>query len=87
MITVDSVEDGIATVMAIARQQQGEVLGLQDETPGGYGNRHRAYLQLRVPQAKLDATLETLAKLGMVQQRSIQAEDVSNQLVDFLQLT
>lgn len=83
MITVDSVADGIATVMAIARQQQGEVLGLQDETPEGYGNRPRAYLQLRVPQAKLDVTIDALAELGMVQRRSIQAEDISNQLVDF----
>jgi len=82
-LTVDSVKQSIGKVTAIARQQQGDILGLQDQIPPDYNTRHTASLQLRVPQAKLDATLNALTALGIVQQQAITAEDVSTQLVDF----
>jgi len=82
-LTVDSVKQSIAKVTAIARQQQGDLLGLQDQIPPDQGIRHTASLQLRVPSAKLDATLNALTALGTVQQQAITAEDVSTQLVDF----
>jgi len=82
-LTVDSVKQSIAKVTAIARQQQGDILGLQDQIPPDQGIRHTASLQLRVPSAKLDATLNALTALGTVQQQAITAEDVSTQLVDF----
>lgn len=81
-LIVDSVDDSIDQVTAIVREHQGDLLGLQDQTPPNEYYRHTASLQLRVPQAQLDATLAALADLGTVQQQSITAEDVSNQLVD-----
>ncbi|MBD2460604.1 DUF4349 domain-containing protein [Oscillatoria sp. FACHB-1407] len=80
-IAVDSVEKSIDAATAIAAQQRGDVLGLQDNSPTD--SRQNAYMQLRVPQEKLEATLNALAGLGTVQRQSIMAEDVSNQLVDF----
>jgi len=82
-LTVDSVKQSINKVTAIARQQQGDILGLEDQVPPNNSIRHTASLQLRVPQAKLDATINSLTTLGTVQQQAISAEDVSTQLVDF----
>lgn len=82
-LTVDSVEDSIKKITAIAQQQQGDVLTLQDQTPPDEYSHHSAFMQVRVSQSKLDATLDALSALGTVQQQTITAEDVSNQLVDF----
>jgi archaellum component FlaC len=82
-LTVDSVEQSLKKITAIAQQQQGDVLTLQDQTPPDDYSRHTAFMQLRVPQAKLADTLDALAEVGTVQQQAIAAEDVSNQLVDF----
>jgi hypothetical protein len=83
VLTVDSVKTSIASASAIVRQQQGDVLTLQDQTPQNDSSRHTASMQLRVPQSQLDATVAALAKLGTVQRQSLTAEDVSNQLVDY----
>jgi hypothetical protein len=39
-------------------------------------------MQLRVPQQQLENTINAIAELGTVLNRSISAEDVSNQLID-----
>lgn len=83
LLTVETMEQSLDQVTAIARQYEGDVLVLQDQTPPNEYSRHTAYMQLRVPQAQLDATLEAIAELGTVQRQAIQAEDVSTQLVDF----
>lgn len=82
-LTVDSMEKSIDAATKIVRQQQGDVMGLDDQTSPTEGDRRTASLILRVPQDKLEATLDALAKLGTAQRRSIKAEDVSSQLVDF----
>jgi Domain of unknown function (DUF4349) len=76
---VEDVETAIDAVVAIARQQQGELMGLQ-ELPTA--SRQQVTLQIRVPQAKLEPTLEQLERLGQVQGRSLSATDVSTQQVD-----
>ncbi|HEY9648565.1 MAG TPA: DUF4349 domain-containing protein [Chroococcidiopsis sp.] len=82
VITVDSVEQTLVQITAIARQQQGDILNLNDQTPPDDYSRHTATVQLRIPQLKLDATLDALGNLGTVQRQSLAAEDVSTQLVD-----
>ena len=82
MLTVDSVGQTIEKVVAIARQQQGDLLKLQDELPNSPGSRHLAQMQVRVPQQNLDALLKALTQIGTVQQQTISADDVSSQLVD-----
>lgn len=81
-LVVESVEDSVDQVSAIATAQQGDLLNLNDQVPLSATERQTATMQIRVPQAKLDATLEQLAELGTVQRRTIAAEDVSNQLID-----
>ena len=80
-LVVNSMDDTLGKASDIVEQQQGDVLGLQDEKPEN-GSRQTASMQIRVPQEKLEPTLDALAKLGSVQRRKIGAEDVTNQLVD-----
>ena len=80
-LVVNSMEDTLRKASDIVKQQQGDILGLQDDKPEN-GSRQTASMQIRVPQEKLEPTLDALAKLGSVQRRKISAEDVTNQLVD-----
>ncbi|NJL40373.1 MAG: DUF4349 domain-containing protein [Leptolyngbyaceae cyanobacterium SM1_4_3] len=82
-VVVDAVDESLDQATAIAQQQQGDVLSLQNQTPPNDYYRHTASLQMRVPQERLEATLEALGELGTVQRQAITAEDVSTQLVDF----
>ncbi len=81
-ITVKSVTTGIEQVKAIAQQQQGDLLDLRDEIPTDSDSHRTASAQIRVPQAKLDAALQSLKALGSLDRQSITAEDVSTQLID-----
>lgn len=82
-ITVDSVPESIEATTAIAQTYRGDILSLQNTIPPNENSLHRAHLELRVPQAELDAAIADLSALGEVNQQSITAEDVSSQLVDF----
>ncbi|PZD74649.1 hypothetical protein C1752_01035 [Acaryochloris thomasi RCC1774] len=83
VLQVETVESAVKSVSKVVKEQQGDILGLQDEVPANPSQRQTASMELRIPQAKLDTTLDRLTQLGEVQSRSIQAQDVSNQLVDF----
>jgi hypothetical protein len=80
-LVVKSIDNTLRQVSQIVKQQQGDVLGLQDDKPEK-GSRQTASMQIRVPQDKLDTTLDALAKLGTLQRRNLSAEDVTTQLVD-----
>jgi vacuolar-type H+-ATPase subunit I/STV1 len=80
-LVVVSVEESIKQISSTVRQQKGDILSLED-SQANPNDRHRATLQLRIPQEKLEVTLDTLAKLGTIQNRNLSSEDVSNQLVD-----
>ncbi len=82
-LVVGSIDKSMREVSTIIRKQQGDLLGFQDSQPTDSSIRHTASMQIRVPSQKLDATLDTFAKLGTVQSRSLTAEDVSDQLVDY----
>ena len=81
-LQVDSVTDAIDAIAAIARTQQGDILNLDDSSSDSSGLQQQAIARLRVPQNRLEPTLDEITKLGRVQQRQITAEDVSTQLVD-----
>lgn len=83
VLKVETVDDAVKSISKVVKEQQGDILRLQDELPANRSRRQTASMELRVPQDKLDVTLDRLTQLGEVQSRSIQAEDVSNQLVDF----
>ncbi|GET41502.1 DUF4349 domain-containing protein [Microseira wollei] len=82
-LVVKSIDKSMNSVGKIIQKQQGDVLGFQDNQPIDNSKRQTASMQLRVPSQKLEFTLDELAKLGTVQSRSLTAEDVSDQLVDF----
>ncbi|NEQ31854.1 MAG: DUF4349 domain-containing protein [Leptolyngbya sp. SIO4C5] len=81
-LTVDSTEAVAEQVSQILQAQQGDLLSLQDQPSHSLGDRRQISIQLRVPQANLEATLSALKELGTVESQAIAAEDVSNQLVD-----
>jgi archaellum component FlaC len=82
-LVVNSLDDTLREVSQIIQQQQGDLLKLEDDKSPNGNRRQTASLQIRVPQDKLETTLDSLAKLGTVERRNLSAEDVTNQLVDF----
>ena len=81
-LIVNSLDNSIRVASDIVKQQQGDLLGLQDQKlPDDI--RHTVSMQIRVPQDRLDSSLEKLAQMGTIQSRSLTAEDVTNQLVDY----
>lgn len=81
-ITVESIDDSFDQIREIVRGQQGDILSLQDEGNSSGERLRQATFELRVPQAKLDAMLAAIAKVGTVVNQSLSTEDVSTQLVD-----
>ncbi|MCC5647507.1 DUF4349 domain-containing protein [Nostoc sp. CHAB 5824] len=82
-LTVNSVEKTIDAVSQIINKQQGDLIGLKQQQPKNDNPRYTATIQLRIPENRLEPTLEELAKLGTVESRNITAEDVGDRLVDF----
>ncbi|MBF2035115.1 MAG: DUF4349 domain-containing protein [Leptolyngbyaceae cyanobacterium T60_A2020_046] len=79
---VEDVEVGIEAVQAVVQRQRGDLVSLSLQGDEGQGGARVAFLELRVPQETLDATLADLKSLGVVRSQSLTAEDVSTQLVD-----
>jgi hypothetical protein len=79
-LAVDSLGTALDELTALVRQRQGDVLTL--ELNEGDRRSPQAFLQVRIPQAELERTIEDLQEIGTIRQQRITAEDVSNQLVD-----
>ncbi|MEH1865621.1 MAG: DUF4349 domain-containing protein [Nostoc sp.] len=82
-LTVNSVDKTVDAVSQIINKQQGDLIGLKQQQPKNDNLRYTATIQLRIPEDRLEPTLEELAKLGTVESRNITAEDVGDRLVDF----
>ena len=81
-LVVKSIDATTKSVTNIVEKQQGDILGFQNQKPPDSSVRQTASVEIRVPQERLETTLEALAKLGTVENRSLTAEDVTEQLVD-----
>jgi hypothetical protein len=81
-LVVKSIDSSTKSVTDIVKKQQGDILGFQNEKPPDPSIRQTATVEIRVPQERLETTLDSLAKLGTVQNRALTAEDVTTQLVD-----
>lgn len=81
-LVVKSIDASTKSVTNIVEKQQGDILGFQNQKPPDPSIRQTATVQIRVPQERLETTLDTLAKLGTVENRALTAEDVTTQLVD-----
>ena len=81
-VVVKSIDATTKSVTNIVEKQQGDILGFQNQKPPDSSVRQTASVKIRVLQERLETTLEALAKLGTVENRSLTAEDVTEQLVD-----
>ncbi|MCT7984189.1 DUF4349 domain-containing protein [Laspinema sp. A4] len=79
---VEAIDDQISAINQIVKQKQGDLLQFEDNKPRSQNTRHVVSMQLRVPQQQLENTINAIAELGTVINRSITAEDVSAQLID-----
>jgi hypothetical protein len=80
-LTVQDVDSAIGDLRTLLKQQQGDLYNFDDQR-GGDGSRRHVNLELKVPQANLDTTLEALTKLGTVVNTQVSADDVTTQIVD-----
>ncbi|MEO6860185.1 MAG: DUF4349 domain-containing protein [Microcoleus sp.] len=81
-LVVKSIDASTKSVTDLVKKQRGDILAFQNQKPPDSSVRQTATLEIRVPQEKLETTLDALAKLGSVENRGLTAEDVSAQLVD-----
>jgi hypothetical protein len=81
-ILVPGVEGALKRVREVTRENDGVLTSLDDANPRTAGAVHGAQLTIEVPAARLEGTLDTLATLGTVQNRAIDAEDVDATIVD-----
>ncbi len=81
-LVVKSIDTSTKSVTDIVKKQQGDILGFQNQKPPDSSIRQTATVEIRVPQERLETTLDAFAKLGTVQNRGLIAEDVTTQLVD-----
>ena len=81
-LRVNDVDKSLEQVSTLLNQQKGDLLKLEEQSGNRNRDRTTYFLKLRVPQNNLNATLKALEAFGTVKNRSIQAEDVSDQLID-----
>ncbi|MEG5048134.1 DUF4349 domain-containing protein [Microcoleus sp. B4-C1] len=81
-VVVKSIDASTKSITNIVEKQQGDILGFQNQKPPDSSVRQTASVEIRVPQERLETTLDALAKLGTVENRALTAEDVTDQLVD-----
>lgn len=81
-IQVKDVGKALSDATLIADEQLGDVIGLSDSTPGSDAEPHTATMAIRVPQYRFAQTLEALGHLGKVTEKSVNAQDVSDQMID-----
>jgi anti-sigma factor ChrR (cupin superfamily) len=81
-LLVRDVEGSLKAARTTVAAAGGDVIALADTTPASAADVHEAQLSVEVPAGRLDETLDRLAALGAVQNRAIDAEDVSGAIVD-----
>ena len=80
MVQVDSLEQGIARLRALA-QRLGGIVGNTSVTSGAEETR-QATVELRIPSANFDRAVSGLSPIGKVEQVNVTAEDVGEEYTD-----
>ncbi len=80
MVEVDSLEQGLAQVRALA-QRLGGIVGNTSITSGSEETR-QATVELRIPSASFDRAVGGLSPIGRVEQVNVSAEDVGEEYTD-----
>jgi hypothetical protein len=81
-VEVSDVSRALRNATLITDEELGDVIGLNDETPSSPDQVHTGTMSIRVPQYRFEQTLDVLGHLGKVTAKSVNAQDVSDQLVD-----
>lgn len=81
-LKVESINKTTEAVTEIVQKQEGNILKFEAQNSPDDSQRQTANLIFRVPQGRLETTLNTVAKLGTIENQVITADDVSEQLVD-----
>jgi anti-sigma factor RsiW len=81
-LLVRDVEASLKAAQSTVRDAGGDVTALNDATPSTAGTVHGATIDVEVPADRLDGTLDALGRLGAVQTRAIDAEDLDASIVD-----
>jgi len=81
-LLVSSVDKAISAVSTLTREENGDVLSLDDKGRTEHGGQSSADMQLRVPENRFEQTLQALGQIGSARARSINAEDLTTQIVD-----
>lgn len=81
-LQVESIDAIVTEIADLVKRNRGDVLELQNNKPNHVGDRHYAFLRLRVPQQRLERVLADIGELGIAKRQNLSAEDVSVQLVD-----
>ena len=81
-LLVRDVEVALKDAQATVRAAGGDVTSLADASPRSSESVHGASLKVEVPADRLESTLDRLAQLGAVQNRTIDAEDLDATIVD-----
>jgi hypothetical protein len=79
-VQVDSLEEALARVRAVARTLGGYVAG--SSLQGGRDEARQATLELKVPSARWDQAVAALGRVGKVESVNVQAQDVGEAFVD-----
>ena len=81
-LLVRDVEGALKDAQTTVRAAGGDVTSLADANPRSSESVHGASLEVEVPADRLESTLDRLAQLGAVQNRTIDAEDLDATIVD-----
>jgi uncharacterized protein DUF4349/putative zinc finger protein len=81
-LLVRDVEASLKAAQSTVRDAGGDVTALNDASPRTADAVHGATLDVEVPAERLEGTLDALARLGAVQTRAIDAEDLSASIVE-----
>ena len=79
-IQVDSLDQAMTLVQALARRVGGFVAG--SARRAGQGQLHSASLEIRMPAERFDEAVEGLRPLGKVESVDISAQDVGEEYID-----
>jgi type III secretory pathway lipoprotein EscJ len=81
-LLVSSVDKAVSAVTTLTQQQSGDVLSLDDKGRTENGGQSSADMQVRVPEDRFERTMQALGQIGSARSRSINAEDLTTQIVD-----
>jgi galactitol-specific phosphotransferase system IIB component len=80
-LSVRSIDQTVTKIRRVLKQEQGDIYDFND-TRGNKDNQRTVTLVIKVPEERLDQTIEAVRKFGNVIDIQIKSEDVTTQIVD-----